>query len=341
MLTYGNWIHASSRIRALAYIPKLEETGDWKVYHLPRAPDKKEGTIQGIIFALVKRFYTLKRNFLILFYSWDLIFAQRIFLSGWMLFVIKWRKIPLVYDFDDAIYLGNKYSFMRTSNMVKHAGCTIVSSYELEEFCAKLGKNTVYIPSPIDDDRIKEKAWDPDAASSPITIGWIGSSWTENYLEGVAEALRMAFKENTFRMLLVGASEQFNIADIDIANIPWSYQSEVELLHKMDIGIMPLPDDAWSRGKGGYKLYQYMAVGIPVVASPVGINKDIVEHGKTGFLASSSAEWVKCLALLIKDKELRISMGKAGRKKAEANYSYKVCFMTLKNVLEEAVNKNK
>lgn len=338
MLTYGNWSHASSRIRALAYIPMLEETGDWKVCHYSRAPEKKKGLGGMVSFALVKRLYTLKRYWLIAFYPWELIFAQRIFLSPAILLIIKWRRIPLVYDFDDAIYLGRGYK--PTANMVKNADSVIVSSNELEGFCARLDKNVIIVPSPIDSDRFIKKVINPDVSSRSFTIGWIGSPWTESYLEEVAEALRVVFREEHFKLLLIGASEKFNLEGVEIEKVPWSYQKEIEQLHRIDIGIMPLFNDEWSRGKGGYKLYQYMATGLPVVASPVGINTSIVDHGRTGFLAGTAEEWAKYLILLGKDLNLRKEMGKEGRRKVEADYSYNACFKKFNQTLREAA-KNK
>lgn len=332
MFTYGNWSHASSRIRAMEYIPMLENTSEWKVYHYLRAPKKEEGFLGAIRFALGKRLYALHRYLLILIYPWNLIFAQRIFLSRLMLLIVKWRKIPLVYDFDDAIYLGTGH--IPTIRMIKNAQRIIVSSDELGGFCSQWGKNVVTIPSPVDFRRFEEKDSAQVGLKNTITIGWIGSPWTENYLNEVVGALRLVFKEKPYKLLLVGASASFKIDGVEVENVPWSYENEIDLLHSMDIGIMPLPNDEWSRGKGGYKLYQYMATGLPVIASPVGINKSIVEHGSTGFLAQTTGEWVKYLTMLGNDSDMRHEMGEAGRKKAENEYSYDACFKRLNQVLK-------
>lgn len=335
MFTYGNWSHASSRIRAMEYIPMLENTGEWKVCHYLRAPEKKKGFIGAIRFALGKRLYALHRYLLILIYPWNLIFAQRIFLSCVMLLIVKWRKIPLVYDFDDAIYIGRGH--LPTIRMIKNAQRIIVSSDELGGFCSQWGKNVVTIPSPVDFRRFEEKDSAQVGLKNTITIGWIGSPWTEIYLNEVAEALRIVFNEKPYKLLLVGASASFKIDGLEVENVPWSYENEIDLLHSMDIGIMPLPNDEWSRGKGGYKLYQYMATGLPVVASPVGINTSIVDHGSTGFLAHTAEEWVKYLRILMSDGELRKKMGEAGREKAAREYSYDACFISLNQVLKATI----
>ena len=106
--------------------------------------------------------------------------------------------------------------------------------------------------------------------------------------------------------------------------IAWSEDTEVDAIQSMDIGVMPLPDTPWARGKCGYKLIQYMACGLPVVASPVGVNKEILEHGVNGFLAESDAEWRTAIEALISDPDLRRRMGAAGRKKVENEYSLQV-----------------
>ena len=105
---------------------------------------------------------------------------------------------------------------------------------------------------------------------------------------------------------------------------PWSEAAEVSLIQTFDIGIMPLTDTPWARGKCGYKLIQYMACGLPVIASPVGVNSDIVEHGVNGFLADTEEEWAQAISTLLSDRELRHRMGAAGRKKVEAEYSLQV-----------------
>lgn len=114
-------------------------------------------------------------------------------------------------------------------------------------------------------------------------------------------------------------------ADMDLLErLPWAEETEGRLIQSMDIGIMPLDDTPWSRGKCGYKLIQYMACGLPVVASPVGVNSEIVEDGVTGFLASSDAEWRDAISRLLADADLRRRMGEAGRKRMEELYSLQV-----------------
>jgi len=135
---------------------------------------------------------------------------------------------------------------------------------------------------------------------------------------------------------LIGAGDQDPLPDIPKEILPWSEDSEVANIQSLDIGIMPLTDGPFEQGKCGYKLVQYMACGLPVVASPVGVNSRIVEHGKTGFLASSSAEWLNSLVMLSQNADLRNDFGMAGRKKVEREYCLQVSAPRLYKILTEA-----
>lgn len=336
MLTYGGWNHASSRIRALSYIPKLEKSGIWKIHWLPRAPEKKLGIGGIVIFAFKKRYFTVKRYLVLAFKQWNLIFVQRLSLSPVELKILHWRKIPLIYDFDDALYYGNNKNLTRTKRMGNAAKQVIVSSYELAAFCEKNGISPIVLPSPVDSIMINMKSWNLN--KSETVIGWIGSGWTQKYLKEIEEPLVELSRRNKIKLLLVGVSKNYKINGVRFETETWSYEIEKELLHNMDIGIMPLSDDEWSRGKGGYKIYQYMAAGLPVVASPVGINAKIVDHGINGFLATTKDEWVKYLTTLSQDRKLCQKMGEKGREKMINNYSYKACLPILNTALKNALN---
>ena len=128
-----------------------------------------------------------------------------------------------------------------------------------------------------------------------FTIGWIGSPVTECYLQQIAPALSEVCRRNRARVVLVGA-QNAQFQNVPVKMHPWSEEGEERDIQSFDVGIMPLPDELWERGKCGYKLIQYMACEKPVVASPVGINQGLVEHGVNGFLASNLQEWVKALS---------------------------------------------
>ena len=321
MLTYGGWSHASSRIRAAQLVPLLDPP--FTVRWLPRVPDG--GGRLGR--AVAKRTQALRRASALK--NADLVFAQRTFLSPAQL---RSLRVPLVYDFDDALYLDAPDA---TAAMVRAARRVVVSTPELATFCEAHGKTPVVIPSPVDTDRVTPRTEAP--SGEPLTVGWLGSPWTAPYLETVAEALGAVARQRSVRLLLVGAGD-VRVEGVETERVAWSVDAEPEALRRMSVGIMPLPDDPWTRAKGGYKLLAYMAAGLPCVASPVGVNRDIVEPGRTGFLAATPQEWTEALVRLADDADLRASMGKEGRALAVTRYSRTVCGAALRCVLEEALS---
>jgi len=334
MLTDGNSDNASARIRALQYIPFFEAQG-YNVTHIPRVPKRPSNQISKYtVFPVQKRWYSLKIALVILFGNCDLVFIQRIFISEYLLKRLKDRSIPIVYDFDDAIYINPKRPENRekTNIMVRYADEVIISTEYLTEFCLSSGQMPVIIPSPVETDRIRPSVKQQDQI---VTIGWIGSPWTSGFLELIEKPLQRLAEKYTFRFLTVGARSDYKILGIDHIAKPWVFEDENENIGLMDIGLMPLPDTDWTRMKGGYKLLQYMSAGIPCVASPVGINQSIVKVGQNGFLASSDEEWYLTLEKLICDPELRIRLGSNGRIDAIELYSREVCFGKLLKIIQK------
>ena len=156
-----------------------------------------------------------------------------------------------------------------------------------------------------------------------FTIGWIGSPSTARYLRDIAPALAQVCWDGRARVRLVG-SGPVDLPGVPVDVVAWREETEVDEIRGFDAGIMPLPDEPWARGKCGFKLIQYMACGLPVVASPVGVNAEIVEDGGNGFLARDAGEWVAALARLMGDAALGGRLGKAGRRKVEARYCLQV-----------------
>ena len=328
MLTDGNSDNASARIRALQYIPFFKAQG-YNVTHIPRVPQRPSNLVSKYtVFPLLKRWYSLKIFLFIILGKWDLLFVQRIFISEYFLKHLKKSSIPIVYDFDDAIYINPKRPENRdkTANMVRYANKVIVSTEYLNEFCNYYGQEPIIIPSPVETDRIRPCEKQKDQI---LTIGWIGSPWTSGFLELIEKPLQRLAEKYTFRFITVGARSDYKILGINHIAKPWVFEDENENIGLMDIGLMPLPDNDWTRMKGGYKLLQYMSAGISCVASPVGINQSIVKVGKNGFLASTAEEWYLTLEKLICDRELRIGLGSNGRRDAIELYSREVCFEKL------------
>jgi len=151
-------------------------------------------------------------------------------------------------------------------------------------------------------------------------VGWTGSHSSVSYLSLLNQPLQELRRRRPFRLLVVGV-ERFEVPGLDVECRPWSAAGEVRDLWDMDVGIMPLPDEPWARGKCGMKAIQYMGVGIPAVVSPVGANREIVSDGVTGFHAATAAEWVEKLDLLLTDSGLRRRLGRAARERGRSLYS--------------------
>jgi glycosyltransferase involved in cell wall biosynthesis len=276
----------------------------------------------------------MKRYFELLFLNWDVIYIQRLFIPEFVLKIIT-RRSRVIFDFDDAIYINNhnKSANEKAGNMVKYADQIIISTTWLNNFCLSFGKNASVIPTPVETEQIKPI---PKIKGKLPVIGWIGSSWTTSYLKLIEPVLQKLGKEIDFEFRTVGAKPGYIIEGINHKNIHWEPGIEAKALATIDIGVMPLPDEDYARAKGGYKLYLYMAAGIPCVASPVGVNKNIINEGENGYLAASESEWLHSLKLLLNDNDLRNRLGVNGRQQAEELYDRKVCFSQLIKIIKKS-----
>jgi glycosyltransferase involved in cell wall biosynthesis len=193
----------------------------------------------------------------------------------------------------------------------------------------------VVIPTAIDAQRFcPRQAPRPDG---PPIIGWIGSPSTTYYLERLLPVVRRLRQRHAFEFKVIGAGGRFQTNGLAMTCLPWRLEREVEDVQSLDIGIYPLPDDAWALGKGGFKTIQYMSAGIPVVASPVGVNRQIIRDGENGLLASTEEEWVRALSRLLEDADLRRRLGQAGRQTVLERYSTAVHAPQLSALLQEAL----
>lgn len=327
VLTYGSKDHASSRLRAILYFDAFIKLLNFKIFWIPERLQKNKHPVhKWIVLPISKRILKIKRFIFIVFGRFDIAYIQRSFLSEWMLRILKEKKTKIIFDFDDAIYLNfpnQKNNNANTLNMLKAADRIIVSSPVLADYCSNQNMvNIEIINTPVETERIHMPV---QKNNKNIIIGWIGSPYTTFYLTEIGPALKIICNRFNAKLLVIGGSEQFTLEGVPVESHLWQFDMESEYLEKMDIGIMPLRSDDYSKGKGGYKLFQYMAAGLPIVASPVGINAGIVVNGKNGFLADSNEEWVKYLTLLIENPEERKRMGRTGRIWAEEKYSLEHC----------------
>lgn len=245
-----------------------------------------------------------------------------------------WRK-KIIYDFDDAIWMTDKATenwFERTLKWRSKVGCICRWSYRvscgnryLAAYAGQFNRHVVVNPTTIDTENLHQLALLPAraAGSDRITIGWTGSRTTLKYLRPflpVFSQLRQRFP--TLRLLVI-ADQNPHFEDPAVEFRTWRLETEISDLAEIDIGIMPLPDDGWTKGKCGFKGLQYMALGIPTVMSPVGVNTEMVEHGYHGFLAGDTEQWLQLLARLIEQPGLRAEMGERGRSLVARRYSVK------------------
>ncbi len=278
-------------------------------------------------------------------HSFDLLWIEKeIFpwLPAWAESLLIKSGIPYVVDYDDAVYY--RYSLhsdplVRTflggkiEAVMRHATTVVVGNDYLAEHARIAGARTIKcLPTVVDIDRypIGEKT------CSQFRIGWIGSPVTAPNLGLIKDALKEAIERTNGQIVLIGAGDQDPLPGMEKEMLPWSEDSEAANIRSCDVGIMPLPDEPFMRGKCGYKLIQYMACGLPVVASPVGVNTSIVEKERTGFLASSQEDWVRALVMIHNDGGMRSRMGKAGRQKVEKEYCLQVTAPRLLDILTEA-----
>lgn len=240
--------------------------------------------------------------------------------------------IPVVSDFDDAVFhrydmhrlmqvrtlLGRKFADVMKNSASVFAGNAYLADYARAAGAAEIE----IIPTVVDTEHYRVKV--NSLVDAEPVIGWIGtpSTWQE-CVEPFLPIFRRVTQAQGARIEAIGARMTAS-EEAGIHFLPWSEEGEIEHINAMDIGVMPLPDTPWMRGKCGYKLIQYMACGLPVVASPVGVNSEIVEHGVNGFLAETPEDWSRALEALISNPELRKKMGLAGRKKVEESYSLQV-----------------
>ena len=261
----------------------------------------------------------------------------------WLLARVSRKKI--IYDFDDAIWLPNTSAENKLVALIKwHSKVSSVCrwSYKvscgnsyLHDFARKYSNNVVINPT-----TIETESWHNPllySISKPadvVTIGWTGTHSTLKYLDLVIDALQKIEAKFPQVRLVVIADKKPSLPLNRIVFIPWSKTREIEDLLQFDIGIMPLADDIWAKGKCGFKALQYLSLNIPALASPVGVNSDIIDHGVNGFLCHDTDDWYEYLKLLIEDAGHRKQMGLNGRRKIIDHYSVSSNLSTFIKLLE-------
>jgi glycosyltransferase involved in cell wall biosynthesis len=332
----------ATRFRVLQYIPYLRELGH-DVRICSTKPSKylwypswiEQARIMKPLFVLpLLTWIMLIRLIQILRYAWrsEVIVIQRDLLhrdpSGILeRFIIALTRpsCRIVFDVDDALFAsptGERIQAQEQKyrSLVPNYDLVIAGNAFLERFFSQFGPSRV-VPTIIDTGRFTSFGRSPHR---PLTIGWTGVSSNFRYLHSLVPTLRELQNQHGVKILIISDSDpslENELAGLGLTWIQWSELEEVEQLNEIDIGIMPLDGSEWSRGKCGFKLLQYMSVGIPSVASPIGVNTEIIEHGVSGFLAATDREWFDCLTMLCNDAEFRIRMGDQARERVCQRYS--------------------
>jgi glycosyltransferase involved in cell wall biosynthesis len=348
----------SQRFRYEQYVDLLKKN-DFKIDHsflLSKWDDQffyRSGNylIKGWILlkSIGKRFRDVARS-----NRYDFIFIQReAFMLGTAFFerLLAQSKAKFIFDFDDAIWINQisssapnkKLNFLKnpskTSKIIQLANVVVAGNSYLADYAFQFNKNVIIIPTTIDTDIYKpEKRSD----KKTITIGWSGSKTTIDHFQEAIPALeRIKNKYKSDVEIVVIGDDSYQSTKLGIKGKPWKLVSEIEDLSHFDIGIMPLPNDEWANGKCGLKALQYMALEIPTIVSPVGINTIIIDHEINGFLAADENEWFTCLEKLIQDESLRKKIGAQGRMKVVKNYSVLSNGSTFLSLFDrESINNN-
>lgn len=235
-------------------------------------------------------------------------------------------RTPLVLDIDDAIWLYSPLGVGMVSRLVGRADMVFAGNQYLANWCSQFCKNIEVIPTAVDVNRFKP-AEVPKTEGAPFVVGWIGTSGNFRFLDMIEPALAQFFRASPTARFLIVADKRPRLSSLpqdQIDFVQWSASNEHLLLQKMDVGLMPIDDSDLSRGKCSFKMLQYMAAGIPVVASPYGMNGDVFSTGDIGYPARTNQDWIDALFRCFESKEERFNMGKNGRDVVVSRYSTEV-----------------
>lgn len=332
------WAHLMERRGASVHFECLEDAALKKVLHYPGHFVEKAWAMSRCILHRAAWLARIDRS------QWDVIFLHRELLPigpPVLERMLARTGIPIVYDFDDAIYLPNVTEANRhlawlkrpekTSEICRLSTHVSVGNEYLRAYAQQFNPNVSIVPTTIDTD--KYTVQERQGLQDPPVIGWSGSHSTIKHLQWFVPTLQELARQVPFRLRVVGA-DQFAVPGVDVEAVPWAPATEVASMQGFDIGLMPLPDDEWSRGKCGLKALQYMALGVPVVASAVGVNSTIIDDGRNGFIAATPEDWIDKIRRLLGDGALRRRFSVEGRATVEACYSAKVHAPRLLEILE-------
>lgn len=348
VLTRYGRLGASSRLRFLQYVPYLEAKG-WQLEVLPLFSNRYLKALyagkRGRRLREILEGYARRLARLLTVRRYNLVWIEKElfpFMPAWLEWVLNRLAVPYVVDYDDALFhqydshrLGVVRALLgrKVDRVMRRARLVVAGNGYLADRAQQAGAQQVEIvPTVVDLTRYQPR---PDSSDGPPVVGWIGTPKTVRYLYELRCVWERLQAEQDVRFVAVGPRPE-DVAGTPWKVVPWSEAGEAAAIRSFDIGIMPLPDSPWERGKCGYKLIQYMACGLPVVASPVGVNREIVAVGTNGYLADSDEAWIKCLYKLVRDETRRRHFGQKGRDKIADWYAMQVQAPRLAQMLAQA-----
>lgn len=320
-LTISDKRGASSRYRVYQYLPFIESFG-FRAKLMPPLFPRDRGIMRWV-HGIMEKAACVRAAL-----ETDVLFIQkRLFSEG---FVGKLQTLGkrIVFDFDDSIFTSPKADWSaitrsrtlaRICRVLEAADLVIVGNRFLKSFAEESGaKRVEVLPTPIDTSKLPVKA---QYDQGRPTVGWIGSAVNHPYVDLLSRVLPPLSQEFQGLKLLMVSDRAYAMHGVAVENRPWSDETEARDIHDMDVGLMPLADNDWTRGKCALKALQYMSCGVPAVCSPVGANLEVIDDGRQGFLPRTDEEWLERLARLLRSSELRRDFGSQGRTKVETNYS--------------------
>lgn len=337
LLAAGDESRASTRYRLLAYRPALEAAGyrtrirfpaDWRARGPSRPAWRAVDLLQDLLDPAID----------------DLLFIQRKTYPPPLAGLLRRAPRRVVFDMDDALDLPPPSLALGRSALRRYRGNfeATVGAADLvlcgnRELAARLPHaRCELLATPVDTDRFSPHV--VGRAEGPV-LGWIGHADNLDYLTTIAEPLRELARRHPGLRLVVVADRPPVLPGLEVEFRRWSLERELDCFEGIGVGLMPLADTPWARGKCAFKAIQYMALGIPAVVSPVGMNKEVIEHGENGFLAGSPEQWVEILDRLLSDAALAASVGKEGRRTAVREYSLDVTARRLIGILGRVIER--
>ncbi|MDP3964642.1 MAG: glycosyltransferase family 4 protein [bacterium] len=335
ILTFGDRQSASTRYRILNFMPWLNRDFDAVkiVYYKGLTRPLKQWHKFVYVFQALKA----ARNS-------DIVLIQKILLPSWLLKRLANSTQRIVFDFDDAIWLDGPQVPVASPRQLRSEGKlrsvlqqvdhVIAGNEFLADYAKKYARSISVIPTVVDSERYTPHE---DKHKNRVCLGWIGSQVNFPYLASLEPVFQQLHDRYPGRLYLKVISDgRFATkSGLECLNVPWSEKTEIAEMGEFDIGLMPLADTQWARGKCAFKAIQYMALGIVPAVSPIGANTQVVTNGQNGMWANSQAEWVAAISRLIQDPDYRNLMGQAARERALSQYTLNTAYPRLRQVLIE------